>query len=107
MKLPKTRRTYCPKCRKHTEHKVHQAKKRTLGTAHPMSYGNKNIRAKQRGAARGYGNLGRYSKPPASKFRMGGRKQSKKVDLRYECTKCGKMHIAGKSWRAKRVEFKQ
>ena len=50
------------------------------------------------------GNNGKYSKPPGG--RMFNRKQSKKVDLRYECTVCKKMHIAGKSWRAKKVEFK-
>jgi large subunit ribosomal protein L44e len=105
MKLPKTRRTYCPFCKKHQEHKVQQAKRRTMGTAHPMGYGLK-ARAKLRGQ-RGTGNLGRYSKPPITKWRMAGRKQSKKVDLRFECTKCGKSHIAGKSWRAKKVEFKQ
>jgi ribosomal protein L44E len=70
-----------------------------------MSYGGK-LRAKLRGRM-GSGNLGRYSKPPVSKWSMAGRKTSKKVDLRFECSKCKKQHIAGKSWRAKKVEFKQ
>ena len=28
MKIPRERRTYCPKCKKHTVHEVHTAKKR-------------------------------------------------------------------------------
>ena len=105
MKLPKTRNTYCPFCKKHTEHRVLQAKRKTMGTAHPMGYGTK-LRARRRGR-RGPGNLGRYSKPPITKWTMANRKTSKKVDLRFECVKCKKQHIAGDSWRAKKVEFKQ
>ncbi|MEK6822718.1 MAG: 50S ribosomal protein L44e [Nanoarchaeota archaeon] len=105
MKLPKTRNTYCPTCKKHSEHRVLQAKRKTPNSAHPMSYGGK-MRAKLRGR-RGAGNQGRYSKPPVSKWTMAGRKTSKKVDLRFECVKCKKQHIAGNSWRAKKVEFKQ
>ena len=41
-----------------------------------------------------------------SKFKMTGKKQSKKVDLRYTCSECKKTFTAGKAWRAKRVEFK-
>jgi large subunit ribosomal protein L44e len=57
MKIPKTRKTYCPKCKKHVEHKVTEAKKRTLGTAHPLSYGSRK-RAKKRGVL-GAGSKGR------------------------------------------------
>src|SRR3989338_2262600 len=89
MKIPKTQKTYCPTCKKHTEHKVSDAKKRTMGTAHPMGYGSKR-RAKLRGV-RGTGNLGRYSKPPGSRFKMWGKKQSKKTDLRYQCNVCKKI----------------
>ena len=104
MKLPKTKRMHCPKCKKHTEHKVTEAKKRTIGTAHPQSYGSKK-RAKKRGCMSS-GSKGRYSKPALSKWKMTGKKQSKKIDLRYTCTECKKAHTAGKAWRAKRVEFK-
>ncbi|MBW2969429.1 50S ribosomal protein L44e [Candidatus Woesearchaeota archaeon] len=104
MKLPKIRKTYCPKCKKHTEHKVAEAKKRTMGSAHPMSYGGKK-RAKRRGRM-GKGSTGRYSRPAASKFKMTGKKQTKKIDLRYTCTVCKKSHTVGKAWRAKKVEFK-
>ncbi|MEM2131423.1 MAG: 50S ribosomal protein L44e [Candidatus Woesearchaeota archaeon] len=101
MKLPKTRRTYCPFCKKHTESKIFQVKK---GQPSPLSYGSK-IRAKRRGKARGYGNRGRYSKPAVTKFKMTGKKQTKKVDLKYQCVECKKYHLQGKGFRAKKVEI--
>jgi large subunit ribosomal protein L44e len=104
MKVPKTRHTYCPKCRKHTEHKITEAKKKTPFTKHPMSYGSK-PRARSRGRM-GLGSLGRYSKPALSKFKMTGKKQTKKIDLRYTCMACKKTHTVGKAWRAKKLEFK-
>jgi large subunit ribosomal protein L44e len=104
MKLPKTRRTYCPHCKKHTEHKILESKKKTAYTAHPMSYGGK-WRAKRRGAL-GRGNRGKYSKPPITKWKLAGKKQSKKTDLRFECAVCKKMHNQRKGFRTKRIEFK-
>ena len=104
MKIPKTKKRYCPYCKKHTEHKVMAAKKKTPNSAHPMSYGSKK-RAKLRGAAKGYGNLGRYSKPAISKFKMAGKKTSKKTDLRYTCKECSKTHVQKKGFRTKKVEF--
>ena len=104
MKIPKTKRMHCKKCKKHTTHKVTEAKKKTPGAKRPMGYGSKK-RAKKRGAM-GLGSMGRYSKPPLSKFKMTGKKQSKKIDLRYTCSECKKTSIQGKAWRAKRVEFK-
>lgn len=80
-----------------------QSKKRAKGSAHPLTVGSKS-RTRKRGQWRGYGNLGKYSKPPKPK--MSGKKQSKKTDLRYECTVCKKKHIQKKGIRAKRVEFK-
>ena len=73
--MPKTKRTYCPTCRKHTEHKVFEVKK---GQPSSLSYGSK-VRARKRGRARGFGNLGRYSKPAVTKFKMTGKKQTKKT----------------------------
>ena len=102
MKLPKTMMRYCPVCRKHTSHKVSQTKRRSPS---PFSYGSK-IRAKKRGAARGMGNRGRYSKPAISKFKMTGKKTSKKSDIRLQCTVCKKSHTQRKNIRAKKVEFK-
>ena len=104
MKLPKTRNTYCPKCKKHEEHKIIEGKKKTRGTAHPLSFGSKK-RIKQRGRL-GTGNNGKYSKPAITKWRMAGRKTSKKVDLRFQCSSCKKMHgIASGGFRAKKIEF--
>ena len=102
MKLPKTLKRHCPYCKKHTEHKVSQAKR---GSPRSMTYGSK-VRAKRRGSARGMGNRGRYSKPAISKFKMTGKKMSKKTDLRYECKECKKTHMQKKGFRAKKVEFK-
>jgi large subunit ribosomal protein L44e len=102
MKLPKMVKRYCPFCKKHTEHKITQTKKRAPSS---LSYGSK-TRARRRGAARGMGNLGRYSKPAISQFKMTGKKMSKKTDFRLECKECKKSHIQMKNYRAKKVEFK-
>ncbi len=104
MKLPKTRKKYCPTCKKHTEHKIIEGKKKGRNATHPMSYGSKK-RLKHRGKL-GVGNHGKYSKPPINKWRMAGRKTSKKTDLRFECGVCKKMHgQRGGGTRARKVEF--
>ena len=102
MKIPKIIKRYCPYCKKHAEHKVGQNKRKSPGS---LKYGSK-IRAKRRGQARGKGNLGRYSKPAITKFKLTGAKTTKKTDLRYECKECKKTHVQKKGIRAKRVEFK-
>jgi large subunit ribosomal protein L44e len=102
MKLPKTINRFCPYCKKHTQHKVASNKKKSPRS---MTYGSK-LRAKRRGSAKGIGNLGRYSKPAITKFKMTGKKTSKKTDLRYECTVCKKQHMQKKGFRAKKIEFK-
>ena len=102
MKIPKIRRTYCPFCKKHTEHKVSESKKKARNAAHPMSYGSiKRVRA--RGLRRGAGNQGRYSRP--TKPKMTGKKLSKKTDFRYTCKECKKTHAQKDGFRAKRVEL--
>lgn len=101
MKIPKLIKRYCPKCKKHTEQKVAQNKKKGASS---LTYGSKH-RARRRGSARGTGNLGRYSKPAISKFKMTGAKSSKKIDLRYECKECGKKSMQRKGIRAKKTEF--
>lgn len=53
-----------------------------------LSRGSK-IRAKLRGKARGIGNLGRYSKPAVSKFKM-KTKTTKKAQILFICSTCGK-----------------
>ena len=102
MKLPKTTNRYCPFCKKHTEHKIMLNKRKKPRS---MTYGSK-IRARRRGSARGLGNRGRYSKPAITKFKMTGKKTSKKTELRYECKDCKKQHVRKKGFRARKIEFK-
>ena len=94
MKFPKKTNTLCPTCRKHTAHAVKHSRKKTRGTAHPMSQANK---AKDR-HKRGYGGHGKYSKPAVSK------KPTQKQDLRLKCEDCGKSHNK-KGFRVKKFEL--
>lgn len=102
MKVPKQVNRHCPRCRKHTPHKVVQSKARGRNQAHPLSTGSKK-RVRMRGERRGGGNLGKYSKPPKPK--MTGKKLSRKTDLRYQCSECKKMHAQAAGIRAKKVEM--
>tara|TARA_Y100000310_G_scaffold332013_1_gene406720 strand:+ start:1523 stop:1831 length:309 start_codon:yes stop_codon:yes gene_type:complete len=101
MKIPKTTKRLCKTCKKHTEQKVAQNKKKTASS---LSKGSK-YRARKRGLARGTGGLGRYSKPAVTKFKRTGAKNTKKTDLRYTCSVCKKMSCQATGIRAKRVEF--
>ena len=105
MKVPKVIRKYCKTCDKYTDQKVKSAKKGTPGSAHPLSYGSK-VRQKLRGANRGAGNKGRYSRKPVGARKRTGRKTTKKTDLRYECTVCKKTQSQRKGIRTKRLEIK-
>ena len=105
MKIPKTKKKYCPRCKKHTEHTISQAKTPGRSKTHPMSRGAK-ARMKRRGLARGYGNRGRLSKRAISSFKRTGAKTSKKVDLRFKCKECGKIMVQSGGFRVKRPEFK-
>lgn len=102
MKFPKKTKRYCPYCRKHTEHAMAQVKYSGRSSKHPLSRGGTS-RIKRRGERRGYGNLGKYSKPTKPK-RLGA-KTSKKITIKYTCTICKKKHQTTQR-RAKRVEFK-
>ncbi len=104
MKIVKTRKRLCPYCRKHIEHKVTEAKRKTPSSAHPLGYGSK-IRARRRGRMN-MGSKGRYSKPPISRWKMAGKKASKKIDLRFQCTVCKKTHTQRYGIRARKVEMK-
>lgn len=90
MKFPKTIKTYCPTCKKHTEHQVELAKKRTRGS---LKHGTRIFERK----LKGYGSFPR-SKPDYEK-------PTKRVDLRFKCTVCGKKHTRGAGWRAKKFEI--
>lgn len=105
MKIPKHKKMYCPKCKKHTKHMVAQAKSPGRSKTHPMSKGSK-TRMKRRGLARGYGNRGRMSKKAIGAWKRTGAKSSKKVDLRFKCEECGKFTVQSQGFRVKRPEFK-
>lgn len=90
MKFPKTINTYCPTCKKHTPHQVEVSKKRTRGS---MKHGTRIFQRK----LLGYGSFPR-SKPDYEK-------SSKRVDLRFKCSVCGKKHTRGSGWRAKKFEI--
>ncbi|NOZ81462.1 MAG: 50S ribosomal protein L44e [DPANN group archaeon] len=101
MKKPKIIMRYSPFLKKHTQHKVIIVKKKQASS---LSYGSKK-RARKRGLARGAGNLGRYSKPAVTKFKLTGAKTTKKFDIVYECMESKKRHTQKKGRRAKRLEL--
>ena len=101
MKSKKVMNKHCKFCKKHTEHKVTQAKQSTRSSAHPLSHGSTS-RLKRRNERRGFGNLGRYSKP--TKPKRTGAKQTKKIVLKLTC------NVSKKSYqlpigRSKKIEF--
>ena len=102
MKIPKMIKRLCKFCKKHTEQKVVISKKRTPGSAHPMAQ----FAKKRTHFGKGKGNLGKYgSKPPVSKFKMTGKKSTKKLDFRYECKNCKKMSVQAGGIRTKKLEL--
>lgn len=101
MKIPKSIKRLCKTCKKHTEQKVAQNKKRMASS---LSLGSK-YRARKRGQARGVGGHGKYSKPAVTKFKRTGAKTTKKTDLRYTCNVCKKMSSQAQGIRSKHVEL--
>ena len=96
MKYPKSKKTYCPKCRKHTEHTVSTSSRKARGKAHPMSEAQRRFKAK----LKGYGSFPR----PNPK---GDGKPTKKLDLRLKCKVCNKSRTMGSGgFRAKKFELK-
>merc|ERR1711900_33752 len=77
--VPKARKTFCKKCKKHTGHKVTQYK---TGKASVVAQGKRRYDAKQRG-------FGGQTKPI---FRKKA-KTTKKITLKLECTKCKAKHM--------------
>jgi large subunit ribosomal protein L44e len=89
-KFPKRIRTYCPYCNKHTVHAVEKVKK---GKRRTLSIGQRRFLRKLRG----------YTSFPRPKPQH--EKPTKRVDLRFKCNECGKMHTRGSGWRAKKFEL--
>lgn len=101
MKIPKAVKRLCVHCKKHTEHKITQNKKRAASS---LSFGSK-YRARLRGRARGVGSHGKYSRPAVTQFKRTGAKNTKKTDLRYTCNVCKKISCQPVGIRSKKVEF--
>ena len=102
MKIPKTKRAHCPKCKTHTEFRVSQAK--TTGKRGSLKRGSIN-RAKKRGLGRGFGNLGNYgSKGALTSWKRYGAKASKKTSLKLTCKECKKSKLLNLK-RAKKVSI--
>jgi len=104
MKRPKEANRYCKHCKKHTSHKVSEAKRKGMGSVHTQAKGQKK-RVRKRGQWRGAGNQGRYSRPAMAARKMTGKKQSKKTDIRYTCKDCKKVSTQKSGFRTKRLEF--
>jgi len=93
MEMPRRFNTYCPHCDAHEEVEVEKVRTgRTTGL--------KWDQRRQRRGQKGIGNRGRFSKVP------GGDKPTKKTDLKYRCSECGKAHLR-EGWRAGRLEFQE
>jgi len=87
MKIPKTTNRFCPYCNKKTKQKI-----KIVGTGFKRGTLTRGsiTRAKKRGLGRGIGNKGKWgSKPPVSKFKRKA-KTTKKTNIMYTCTECGK-----------------
>lgn len=101
MKIPKIVMRYCPYCKRHTEHKVSDVSSGHKRSA--LKKGSKE-RARKRGRARGHGNLGRWSKPPITKWKR-KTKTTKKTNLLYTCQECKKSHQQKRGKRTSKLQI--
>jgi large subunit ribosomal protein L44e len=93
MIIPKKQKRYCPFCKKHTEHTIEEAKRRQR---RKMSKSQRRFLRK----LKGYGSFPKENP-------KGREKPTRKLDLRYKCTACGKKHIVGTGFRIKKFEMKK
>jgi large subunit ribosomal protein L44e len=100
LKIPKTRRTFCPFCKKQTEHTTSLAKKKERGTLKKGSIAR--LTARGRGKA-GFGNKGKVSRGAASSWKRYGAKTSKKSDFRLKCAVCKKSQVRSSGFRTKKL----
>ncbi len=103
MKLPEKQNRYCPYCKKQTEQKVSVAKQKSRSSTHPLSRGG-DFRVKKRGFKSGFGNQGRYSRPPPKNQKM-KTKQTKRLSLIYTCSTCKKSKGIKKGLRVSRIQI--
>lgn len=94
MQMPRRFNTYCPHCHEHHEHEVEKVR-----SGRPS--GMTQVGGRQAERARSHiGNAGKFSRVPS------GEKPTKKADLKYRCSECGKAHLR-EGWRAGRLEFQE
>jgi large subunit ribosomal protein L44e len=91
MKLPRKMNMYCPYCKIHQPHEVERVKKRK---ASELKWGQRRFRR----VTSGYGGFPR-AKPDREK-------PTKRVALKYKCTKCKRSHQKP-CLRAKKFEIKE
>lgn len=91
MKYPKHVRIFCPVCKRHTKHTVEQAKRRTR---RKLAQGQRRFLRKMKG----------YHSFPKENPR-GREKPTRKLNLLFKCSVCGKKHGKGKGFRAKKFEL--
>ncbi len=97
MKFPSQIKRYCPYCKVHTLQKVVQVKGGKRGT---MTAGS---RRKLYNIEHGYGST---PYPMFEHAKRMGVKQTKRYDIRYKCTKCGKMTTQSRGKKTKKLEIK-
>ncbi len=90
MKLPKEVKTYCPYCKKHTNHVSMVVKKKK---ASELAEGQRRYRRKTVG----------YTGFPRP--RPAGEKAARRKDLRFQCTVCKKQHPRTRTFRSKKFEI--
>ncbi|MAF50743.1 MAG: 50S ribosomal protein L44e [Nanoarchaeota archaeon] len=99
MKIVKAKKRYCPKCKKHTEHKMSQVKSgNKRGTLKRGS-----IQRAQNRSVPGTGNKNRWGSKP-NKPKRTGAKTSKKSNFKYTCNTCKKSTIQKQGIRSKKIE---
>jgi large subunit ribosomal protein L44e len=97
MKIPKKTKRYCPYCKKQTDQKIKLVS--TGAKRGTLTRGSIN-RAKLRGKGVGIGNKGKWgSKPAVAKFKRKS-KTTKKTNIMYTCSVCGKSKYQKKGIRA-------
>ncbi len=95
MKIPRTIKRYCSKCRIHTDHKIIREKARQKGSLGRIE------RHRSERINRGYGSTP-YKLPQNSKRHNA--KRNKRIDLRLECNTCKRKTIS-QTDRIKRFEL--
>lgn len=92
LKIPAVIKTYCPKCKKHTDHKVKELRK---GARRTLSFGQQKFLRATKG----------YTSKKAGQVRKV--KQSQKQTMMLECTACKKKHPLVYPHAKKKIEIKK